>query len=237
MSMNQVIASVIVMASAACVQASVVYQDSTFNNADWGFEIVRIGGSDGAASSSQSSTVGNPGSSRKTSLTSGTVAGAGITYAVNRFGTTQATRYDPSVSGAIAAMNVSMQVRFDSPPPSIFLVGVFAMVKQDSRIYVADLGPIFSNVGWSTFSFPSLPLSAFSQISGPTAPVDFSASGAPLRAGYALFLSDASQARTGDVYVDNFQFEIVSVPAPSVAALAMVGVTSMCRRRRTYYRA
>lgn len=234
--MRSPFAAAIALACASCASANVVYSDGTFSNADWGFELVSVNGSTGSANSSQSVAGGNPGSSRQTFVTQGTQVN-GVTYAVNRFGTTQASRYVPSVSGAITSLNFSVDARFDSPPPSIFLAGVFAMVKQDNRVYVFNTGAIFSNTGWQTFSSTGLTANAFSQISGTSAPLDFSAAGAPLRFGYAIFVGDGVSVRTGEVFIDNFNLEVVAVPAPAAGALAMLGATTLLLRRRTYHRA
>lgn len=215
--------------------ASVVYSDSTFANADWGFEVVNVG-TGGSASATQSAATGNPGAARRVSISTGAAVGD-ATYAIHRYGTSLATRYVASTQGAIVSVNFAIDARFVT---GTFLgagQGVYAQAKQGTNIYVAGIGVTGSAGNWVTLSASGLLVSNFIQIAGTTAPLDFSATGAPIRFGFASANGNGGSAFSTTVDYDNFTLEVVNVPAPSAAALAMLGATTMLRRRRTYHRA
>lgn len=233
--MRTTIATLALCAVSASTLANVVYSDGTFNNADWGFETVIVG-TGGSASASQSSGTGNPGSARRSSITTGNAVGDG-TYAIHRFGTTLGTRYVASTQGAIDSINFSIDARFVTGTFTGAGQGVYAQAKQGTNIYIAYIGVTGSSGAWTTLSDTGILASDFIQISGSATPIDFSVAGAPIRFGFASANGNGGSPYSTTVDFDNFNLEVVTVPAPGVAALAILGATGFMRRRRTYHRA
>ncbi|GDX99417.1 hypothetical protein LBMAG48_18210 [Phycisphaerae bacterium] len=223
------------LAQATTAQASVTYTDATFNNADWGFEVVNVG-TPGGANAAQSAGTGNPGSARRVTISTGPNFGD-ATYAINRFGTTTATRYTASTQGQILSINFSIDARFVTGTFTGQGQGVYAQAKQGNNIYVAGVGVTGSTGNWTTLSASGISAANFIQIAGTTAPIDFSATGAPIRFGFASANSNGGSPYTITVDYDNFNFEVINVPAPNAALLAVAGATIIARRRRSYHRA
>ncbi len=228
-------AAMALCALSATTLANVVYSDGTFNNADWGFETVIVG-TGGSANASQSAASGNPGSARRVSITTGNAVGD-ATYAIHRFGTTNATRYVASAQGAVQGINISLDARFVTGTFTGQGQGVYAQAKQGNNIYVAGLGITTSTGNWVTLSASGLLATDFIQISGTTTPLDVSATGAPIRFGFASANSNGGSPYSITADYDNFNLEVVTVPAPGAVAIAMLGATGFMRRRRTYHRA
>lgn len=229
------IAALALCTVSANVLAGVVYSDGIFNNTDWGFEVVNVG-TGGSANATQSLATGNPGAARRVTITTGNAVGDG-TYAIHRFGTTNATRYVASTQGVVQSVNMSIDARFITGTFFGAGQGVYAQVKQGSNIYVAGLGVTTSSGSWVTFSASGVLATDFIQISGTATPLDFSASGAPMRFGFASANGNGGSPYSTTVDYDNFQLEVVSIPAPAASALAMLGITTLLLRRRTYHRA
>lgn len=229
------IAALALCALSASTLANVVYSDGTFNNADWGFENVIVG-TGGSATATQSAATGNPGSARRSNISTGPTVGD-ATYAIHRYGTSLATRYVASTQGAIASINFSIDARFVTGTFTGAGQGVYAQAKQGTNIYIAYIGVTGSSGNWTTLSDTGILASDFIQIAGTTTPIDFSTAGAPLRFGFASANGNGGSPYSTTVDFDNFNLEVVTVPAPAASALAMLGATTLLRRRRSYHRA
>ncbi|MFN7022099.1 MAG: hypothetical protein ACK4WH_12335 [Phycisphaerales bacterium] len=212
------------LSGSAC--ADVVYSDGEFVPSTWGFETVVLG--TGGTSAAAQVGAGNPGNARR--LTNSVNAG-GTVYGFSRYGTTQAVgRYDPSVAGAIASVDWSLE--------SLFVSGgdaggqaVMLGAKQGAIVYAADVGQTGTGAGWVTHGAVGLTEADFQPLNG-AAPIDFSASGAPLRFGFIVGNSGAESFTSVAVY-DNFSVTLRAVPAPGAAGLAGVAALGLaCRRRR-----
>lgn len=205
--------------------ADVVYSDGEFVPSTWGFETVGLG--TGGTSAAAQVGGGNPGNARR--LTNSVNAG-GTIYGFSRYGTTQAVgRYDPAVEGAIASVDWSLQ--------SLFVSGadaggqaVMLGAKQGSIVYAADLGQTGSGAGWVMHGGVGLTAADFQPLNGGT-PINFSASGAPLRFGFIVGNSGA-ESFTSVVLYDNFSVTLRAVPTPGVAGLAGAAVFGLSRGRR-----
>ncbi len=222
-----------VSACVACgsiARADVTLQDGTFTNSNWVLEVVQIGSQTGIATAGQSPT-GNPGTARNVSHTLGNLPGDQITT-LSRYGTTQATRYDPVTQGAIASVDWTIDARFVGGSTAGGGQAIMLGLKQGVIIYYADYDLTGFSGAWNTFSATGLTSTSFSRIDGAAGTPDFSSSGAPIRFGFITSNGTSFGTYSTSVDYDNFSVNIVQVPASGAIALAGVGLLGAARRRR-----
>lgn len=220
------------LACASVASASVTYTDDTFANTNWGFESFVAGSGGGSASATQSATTGNPGSARRVTLTTGPQVGDGI-YALSRFGTTTATRYEPATQGAITTLDFSIDARFVTG--TFFGAGqaVYIGAKQGTTIFGAYVDVTGSSGAWTTLAASNIAPSAFVYLSGPNTSFDTSATGAPIRFGFINANGNGGSPFSTTVDYDNFALTVNSIPVPGVLACSSAaGIITLRRRRR-----
>lgn len=223
------------MMSVSCValvasfaSADVTYSDGTFQNSNWGFETVVIGGGSSTASASQSAATGNPGSARR--VNHSTILGETL-YTFSRFGTTVATRYEPATQGAILSLDWSIDARWVSGSFAGAGQAIMLGAKQGQTVFYADYDITGSSGAWVTNSATGLTAASFLPLTG-SAVLDLSASGAPIRFGFVTGNSASGLSYTNTVDYDNFNLVVRTVPSVGVLpTLAMAGLAAARRRR------
>lgn len=210
----------------AAARADVVFSDTEFTSSNWALENVTLG--TGGTSSASQVTGGNPGFARQ--LTTNVNASGGVVYALSRYGTSVATRYEPAVSGAITSVDFTIDYRFLSGDTVLGQsIGIGA--KQGTVVYYAALGVTGITGAWGTQSSLGLTAASFISPAG-GAPIDFSSTGAPIRFGFVVGNSAPSTASVNTAMYDNFSVTIHNVPAPASAAVLGLGGLLASRRRR-----
>ncbi len=226
----------VALACGACVSAAsadVVLSDTDFTNSNWALETVVSGptGNTGSASGAQSVATGNPGNARRVTLTTGGSFGDTVS-ALSRYGTTQATRYDPATQGAFSSVSWTIDARFVTGTFTGAGQGLLLGLKQGTIIYGADYHTTGSSGSWGTFSAAGLTAASFTRLDGGVGTPDFSAAGLPIRFGFISGNSNGGGQYSTTVDYDNFSVTVVQVPTPGAVGLAGVGVLAACRRRR-----
>ncbi len=223
---STLLAASVLLAAVSPVLADVVLADTEFNDSDWGFETVQLG-TGGSGSAVQVTGVGNPGKARRVTLSPN---GGGTIWGFSRYGNTLATRYVPSVDGAILSLNFTFDARLTAGGGDGQAVVV--ALKQGQVIYGASYAVTGSSGAWATFAQAGLVASDFSRLDGQVGVPNFTSTGAPIRFGFASGNSAPSGSYTTVADYDNFAVTIVQVPAPGAAGLmAVVGLMGVRRRR------
>jgi opacity protein-like surface antigen len=214
-----------VLALAGIASADVTLSDTEFVPSNWGLETAILGA--GGTSSGLQVSGGNPGFAREMTNTANS---GGTIYGFSRFGTTTATRYEPAVQGAILSVDYSIDARWLSGAGGDGHSIMFG-AKQGTFVYFADVDITGSSGAWTTHGALGLTAAAFQPLTT-GAPINFSASGAPLRFGFIVGNTAPGGGYTNVVMYDNFNVTIHNVPAPGVLGLAgLCGVLTFRRRR------
>ncbi len=209
-------------------RGDVTLTDTEFPDAGWAVESIATGA--GGSSVGVQSPTGNPGNARR--ITSSVNAGPSSISAMHRFGTTSATIYSPTTSGAVASLNFSVDYR---------LAGGFGdgqglgfALKQGTVVYFAAYAVTGSDGAWHTRSASGLLASDFVRMDGLAGVPNFSASGANIRFGLAISNSSTGSGYSIVVDYDNFAVTVRQVPGPGAAGagLAAAGMAAARRRRR-----
>ena len=218
--------ALLALVGCSVARADVTFSDTEFPISNWGFETVTSG--TGGTSIPAQVAGGNPGNARQ--ITNNVNANGGTVFGVSRYGTTNATRYDPSTQGAISSIDYSIDARWLSgiggQGHSIMLG-----IKQNVTVYYAHIEITGSDGLWHTFGTTGLTAADFTNLTA-GAPIDFSAAGAPLRVGFIVGNSAPNISYTNVVLYDNFTAVVHNVPTPGGIALVGVGVLVAMRRRR-----
>lgn len=220
-------------ALASAAQADVILSDSDFANSNWGFESAFSGltGNTGSASAAQSVATGNPGNARRVTLTTGTSVGDSI-YGLSRFGTTNATRYEPATQGPIMSINWTIDARFVTGTFAGAGQAIMLGLKQGTVIYYADYDVTGSSGAWGTFGGTGITAGDFLRLDGAAGSPDLSATGAPIRLGFISGNGNGGFPYSTTVDYDNFSVTVVQVPTPGAATLAGLGLRAVARRKR-----
>ncbi len=221
------VTALVAAAVAAPAMASVTYADGTFTPSNWGFETVVAG--PGGSSSGTQVAGGNPDTAREiaNSINSG-----GLVWGVSRFGTTNATRYEPVNQGAILSVDFAIDFRF------VTGIGgqgqsVAVIAKQGMLVYGAGHAITGSTGQWGSHSITGLTAADFTLLNGASGPaIDFSGTAIPIRFGFGAGNSSTGGAYSNTVMYDNFEVVVHNVPAPAAGVLAGLGVFGLARRRR-----
>lgn len=222
------VAALAVAAMAAPAMASVTYSDGTFNTANWGFETVVVG--TGGTSSASQVAGGNPDTARQ--IVNNLNGGGGLVWGVSRFGTTNATRYEPVNQGAILSVDFAIDFRFvEGIGGQGHSVAVIA--KQGMLVYGAGYAITGSTGAWGSHAVSGLTAADFTLLNGASGPaINFSASAIPIRFGFGAGNSAPNSSYSNTVMYDNFVVVVNNVPAPAAGVLAACGVLCAARRRR-----
>lgn len=222
--------AVVTLCLAATAHADVVLSDGTFTPTNWGLETFTANGTGGTVVASQLSSGGNPGQARRVTNTTGSGPNNTI-YGLHRYGTTNATRYEPVNQGAIASVDFSIDF--------VFLSGVGGQgqglslgAKQGTVVFAAGSTVTGSSTAWTSYSVTGLTAADFTAVSG-SGSINFSATGAPIRFGFITSNSNGgTTSYFNEIAYDNFHVRIVQVPGPSWIALSCGTLMVSVRRRR-----
>lgn len=206
-------------------QADVTFSDTEFYDADW--SVHTVGLVTGGTSTGVQSSGGNPGFGRAVTNNMNLF---GTIYSLHAYGSTAATMYDASASGAIGSVDFSIDAQW--------LAGIGGQgegialgAMQGSSLYYADYDITGSTGFWNTFTSSGLVASDFVSFNG-GGPIDFSAGGAPIRFGFVVGNYAPDQAYFNTVIFDNFSVTIHTVPAPAAGALLLAGLVARRKRRQ-----
>ncbi|MBU6413774.1 MAG: hypothetical protein KGS45_09885 [Planctomycetes bacterium] len=227
------VATTLCLTIASLAQADVVYSDGTFTPSNWGLETFTANGAGGSVTAAQLSSGGNPGQARSVTNTTGTGPDQTI-FGLHRYGTTNATRYEPLNQGAIASVDFSIDFAFRSGVGGQGH-GLALGAKQGTVIYAAAATVTGSSTAWNTYSVTGLSAADFTAVSG-TGAINFSASGAPIRFGFITSNSNGSSGTSyfNEIAYDNFLVRVNQVPAPTwTSVVCGTLITTACRRRRS----
>jgi hypothetical protein len=205
---------------------AITYSDGTFTPSNWGFETV----GSGVSTPAQIAAGGNPGSYRQIDHTVN--QNTGWYYSFSRYGTTNATRYEPAVQGAIASLDFSIDARVVSTQGGQ-LPGLALGAKQGTLVFMQSSFFNVGNPAWGGYGVSGLTAASFTCING-AGSLDLSAGGAPIRFGFVVLNASFSPITTGSVSeYDNFSVTAHAVPAPSALGVAAgVGLAGAGLRRR-----
>ena len=197
--------------ASAATAGTVVYEDSTFNDADWSMRLLVSGFSDPQLPTDrQVSSGGNPGAYREINLKfDSTFIETWMFFGLySKAGAT----YEPSTQGAIEAIHYSEDAIIDVSS-SGQEIGLSIIQQPFGRIYVALASVIETN--WTHKSLPNLKANDFVEISGGILDLnshpDFSASGGDMAFGYVRGLESYSAIRRNlDLRggIDNWRVEV-----------------------------
>lgn len=215
-------------------RADVSFGDTEFPDGGWAVESITTGF--GGSSSGVQSPTGNPGNARR--ITNSVNAGPSSISAMHRFGTTSATIYSPTTSGAVASLDFSVDYRLVSGFGDGQGLG-FAL-KQGTVVYFAAYAVTGSDGAWHARSATGLLASDFVRMDGLAGTPNFSAAGANIRFGLAVSNSSTGAGYAIVVDYDNFAVTVRQVPGPASGALGLaaacglggVGGAGGRRRRR-----
>lgn len=234
-------ASILVFAPAVVSAGNVNFTDGTFNDNDWAFSVGSIDPTM-SAGVQQALTGGNPGARRETTMNLGPLPyNQTANMILRNINTT--FLYDPAVSGAISEISFSFDVKATQP----YLGQGFASVPlfEQNGLFYAPL-PALQNLTYSTDSWVirafTGALNAWDLTPGVGLP-DFSATGAPIRFGYAVATSYYCPNPNGCTGItvadslDNFHVTVTSVPnqdqvpEPSTFVLGATAVAALTATR------
>lgn len=208
--------------------AAITFQDGTFAPGTWALELFQQG-TGGTATATQQLSGGNPGEAFRVQTTVlGASGGPSTIWAFHRLGTTQATRYDPAVSGAISLLDYSIDFRMITGFGQGH--GLSFALKQGQNVYVAAPGTTGTPSAWTTRTAEGLTGSDFVRINGAPGSPDFSALGAPIRFGFVTSNSTSGSGYSITVDYDNFSVSVVPTPG-TLGALGLATVALIRRRR------
>ncbi len=204
-------------------RADVTFSDTEFLNSGWGLDTITVGA--GGTSAGTQTTGGNPGFGRQ--VTNNVTIG-GEVYGLHRYGTTLATRYEPTVSGAITSVDFTIDSKWLSGIGGLGH-GIALGAKQGSVVYRAGFDTTGSTGFWETHASSGSTAVSFVSLNGGPA-INFSATGAPIRFGFLVSNGAVNETYSNVVLYDNFRVVIHNVPAPAGAAVLMLG--GLVRRSR-----
>lgn len=225
------VAATLCLAMVSIAQADVVYSDGTFTPSNWGLETFTANGAGGSVTTAQLASGGNPGQARSVTNTTGTGPDQTI-FGLHRYGTTNATRYEPVNQGAIASVDFSIDFAFRSGVGGQGH-GLALGAKQGTVIYAAAATVTGSSTGWNTYSVTGLTATDFTAVFG-SGSINFSVGGAPIRFGFITSNSNGSGGTSyfNEIAYDNFLVRINQVPAPTWTGLTLMAATGLARRKR-----
>ena len=213
-------------AGTSVTRADVTFSDSVFNNTDWSVNTVNI--ATGGTSVGAQAAGGNPGTGREVTNTMNLL---GTIYSFHAYGSTPATTYQPSVDGAVASVEWTIDGRWLSGIGGQGQ-GIALGAMQGGNLYYADYDITGSTGAWNTFLATGLVSSDFTPFNGGPA-IDFSAGGAAIRFGFVVGNYAPDQAYFNTCIYDNYSVTIRTVPTPAAGATVLgMGGLGMLRARR-----
>lgn len=215
-------ASAVVLALPALGQVTI--SDGTFSDPAWIIETVGTGSVSGAQVSG-----GLPGTARQVDNMLGAGSGA-LIRGLHRYGTTQATTYEPLSQGAITSLQFSLNYLPLSGPTGG--QGVAIALKQGQTIYFSSPIAVGNGSTWMTYA-GEVTAASFQRMDGQAGAPNFSSTGARIRFGFMTYnsASGAGTAFTTSAMYDNFSVTVVPGPA-SAGMLGALGLFASRRRRR-----
>lgn len=211
--------------AASAVSANVVYNDGTFDNANWSIDHVYSGGVAGTPSGTHMLTGGNPGDFRQVGQNS-------FTRELVTWHMRSGAAYTPAIDGALDSIDFSIDLRAIQNLAGTN-VGVSLGIEQGGIYYYQPLTYFISNsIGNWVSRSGTFHAADFGQYPLIASHPDFSSSGAAMRLGIAFSNDNASNLATRVVDVDNWSVTLRPVPSPGFTALIALGGLVTTRRRR-----
>src|ERR1043165_6897288 len=207
-------------ALAQSASADIVFSDTEFATGNWGTDLVNIGGAGSMVASQVSG--GNPGFCRRVDQTPGPNSGDAI-YALHRFGTTMATRYDPATQGAIVSLSFLIDYVEEVGAGATTHQILYVAAKQGQTVFI---GPGIDThgalVNFQTLTANALTATNFTAVGG-SGTLDLSSAGQPIRFGFATAVTNSTGAFPSRCEYDNWSVHIVQAPAPGAAVVLEIG--------------
>ncbi len=208
MRLNTIRSAALSVFLAPIAAASVIYSDGNFTPGTWGIEITQANAG-GTATAVQSAATGNPGAAFRVQTTVYAASGGPSTvWALHRYGTTMATRYEPATQGAIGALTYSLDYRLVQGFGDGH--GFTFAIKQGQTTYIGPYTTTGSSGVWRTFLHAGLTAADFSRLDGQPGMPDFSETGQPIRFGFVT--SNTTLGISYSITVDYDNFRVVVVP-------------------------
>lgn len=169
------------------VAGTVIFQDATFNNADWNSILIPTSVSGAIGSGNQDTISGYPLPSRLTIHTYPT----GTIYVAHTF---QATSPYNLAQGSIANLSYSYDLNHSTPLNVAYSLLVF----QNNTYYYVLPSDLIAGSTWQHFTRSNLTAASFTKLYGPSNNVkpDFSCAGAPIVFGYVTRNTNSIVAHT-----------------------------------------
>lgn len=229
------------VAVAGSAQASVIFNDGTFNNSDWSLTVVtNATGTGSTAQGLQVPTGGNPNEYRRVRHQL-VVTGPPFNGAVHSLHLNNNAFYTPSTQGAISYIDYS-EDSINFVPDTIVPgngQGAGLLIRQSGKYYRQNnpllIMPYSGYSTWTANPAPGLLAADFFEVTPlgtvlSTSHPDFSATGSIMQLGFYRGNSGNGGYDT-DCGIDNWHVNIVPEPA-SVGLLALGGLLFLNRRRR-----
>lgn len=201
---------------------NVTFSDGTFNHADWSL-IFETSGS-GSASATQVVSGGNPGSWWQVENVSEDSYVAAYSYM-------NAARYNPSVSGAIAGIDISFDhFTFQVTPFSVHGQGVGLALRQNGKNYYGPFDISYPPT-WKTLSWTMIEADQMRTFTDPNDHPDFSSTGSEVTLGIWNYNVKGAYRTTGSGF-DNFSVSVTTTPEPGAWLILASAVVPLILRRR-----
>ena len=189
----------------SCAGTPTIFEDETFDPADWEVISVLSEGDGGSTTATQRTTGGNPGAYREIADTVNPAPSG--PSSISNFHHRLSATYDPSVRGPITCVNYSEDaVMIDGFGQG---QGAAPALRQGGLVY---RGPYFitPDFEWTTHAYPGLTAEDFYLQWNPNQHPDFSTSGGPIELGFVRSNSSRSGGYTVTGGIDNWSFTILS---------------------------
>lgn len=212
--------------ASAAAATQITFADAEFADVDWSATKVQdtTAGAGATFSAGQVASGGNPDAYRSVTH----VYDTGTIRVAHSF---EAATYDPTILGAIDTVDFAYD-GIHLQPPAGQAVALGPLLVQGDSFYVGPSDAIFDET-WTFFDRIGLTAADFARIAGTgAANPDFSATGAPIKAGY---FSANTNTSTGSIMrmagVDNWSVTFNTVPEPGAGLLLSTGLLALGWRR------